>query len=204
VRVLQDISNSLEYGYAKPVDGIAVLDAASAASAEPRLSSMLIACVAEGAGVSFLPPLAPDVAQAFWRETARDVAAGKKVLLAGWHGGVLAGTVTLNLATPQNQPHRAEVAKLLVDPACRRSGLARRLMQRLEQQARAAGRRLLTLDTRAGSGAEALYRGMGWQELGCIPGYAQRPDGTPDDTVFFWKRLDPMPAPDVDRESGTD
>jgi ribosomal protein S18 acetylase RimI-like enzyme len=191
VRVLADISNSLEYGYAKPVAGIAVLDIAAATSAEPRLSAILTACVAEGAGVSFFPPLARDTARAFWQATARDIAAGHKCLLAGWVGGTLAGTVTLGLGTPQNQPHRAEVSKLLVDPAIRRNGLARRLMGRLEAEARAAGRSLLTLDTRADSPAEALYRALDWRELGLIPGYALDADRRPEDVRFFWKRLDP-------------
>ncbi len=140
VRVLEDISNSLEYGFAKPVNGIEVLDAAAASSAIPAAcADILIACVEEGAGVSFLPPLPPDVARTFWQGTARDVAAGGKLLLAGWVDGVLAGTVTLALASPQNQAHRADVAKLLVHPEGRRHGLARALMQRLELEAARAG-----------------------------------------------------------------
>ena len=190
VRVLADISNSLEYGFTNSVDGIEVLDAAAAVSAIPRLSTILIACVEEGAGVSFLPPLAPDVARAFWRDTARDVAAGRKVLLAGWAGGVLLGTVTLALASPENQRHRADVAKLLVHPDGRRHGLARRLMLRLELEASRIGRPLLTLDTRGGDLAERLYRSMDWVEYGRIPGYAEQKDGTFEETVFFWKRLD--------------
>ncbi len=189
IRVLHDISNSLEFRYAKPIDGIAVLDAAGAVAAIPRLSAILTACVAEGAGVSFLPPLAPDTARDFWQATARDVAAGHKILLAGWVDGVLAGTVTLVVAMPQNQPYRAEVAKLLVDPAARRAGLARRLMTRLEQEAINAERPLLMLDTRAGSGGEALYRAMGWTLLGVVPGHAVNKDGGLDDTAFYWKRV---------------
>ncbi|MSP02105.1 MAG: GNAT family N-acetyltransferase [Acetobacteraceae bacterium] len=188
IRVLNDISSSLEYRFEKPRDGIELLDAAAAESAIPRLSAILIACVEEGAGVSFLPPLAPDVARAFWRDTARDVAGGRKLVLGGWVDGVLAGTVTLAFAWPENQPHRADVVKLLVDPAMRRHGLARRLMARLELEAVRAGRWLLTLDTRAEGGAEALYRSMGWNELGVIPCHALTKDGTFDDTVFFWKR----------------
>jgi GNAT superfamily N-acetyltransferase len=190
VRVLADISNSLENGFANAVNGIEVLDAAAAVSAIPRLSEILIACVEEGAGVSFLPPLAPEVARAFWRDTARDVAAGRKVLLAGWADGVLVGTVTLALASPQNQQHRADVAKLLVHPSGRRHGLARRLMERLELEAARAGRTLLTLDTRAGDRAEGLYRSMSWVELGKIPGYSRKQDGTYDETLFMWKRID--------------
>jgi GNAT superfamily N-acetyltransferase len=193
VRVLRDISNSLEYGFAKPVGGIEVLDAAAAVSAIPRLAEILIACVAEGAGVSFLPPLPPDAARAFWQVTARDVAAGQKVLLAGWIDGVLAGTVTLAFASPQNQRHRADVAKLLVDPHARRGGLGRRLMERLETEAMRAGRTLLTLDTRGGDRAEGLYRSMDWVEYGRIPGYAVQADGTFEETIFFWKRLSALP-----------
>jgi GNAT superfamily N-acetyltransferase len=191
VRVLADISNSLEYGFAKPVNGIEVLDAAAAASATPRLCAILDACVEEGAGVSFLAPLPPDKARAFWQDTARDVAAGSKVLLAGWIDGVLAGTVTLALAWPQNQQHRAEVTKLLVHPSGRRHGLARRLMARLEIEAVRVGRTLLTLDTRADDKAEQLYRSMGWAEYGRIPGYAVQADGTFEETLFFWKQLNP-------------
>jgi GNAT superfamily N-acetyltransferase len=189
VRVLTDISNSLEYGFAKPVEGVEVLDAAAATSAIARLSDILIACVEEGSGVSFLPPLSSEAAREFWRSTARDVAAGDTVLLAGWVDGVLAGTVTLASAWQQNQPHRADVAKLLVHPGARRHGLARRLMERLEVEAIRAGRTLLTLDTRGGDRAEILYRSAGWQEYGRIPGYAMLADGSPDEAVFFWKRL---------------
>jgi GNAT superfamily N-acetyltransferase len=189
IRALTDISNSLEYGFTKPVNGIEVLDAAAAVSAIPRLSEILAICVAEGAGVSFLPPLAPDKAREFWRSTARDVAEGSKILIAGWADGVLAGTVTLALASPQNQPHRADVAKLLVHPNARRYGMARRLMGRLEQEAALVGRTLLTLDTRAGDRAEQLYRSMGWIEYGRIPDYALTMDGSYDETLFFWKRI---------------
>jgi GNAT superfamily N-acetyltransferase len=189
IRVLDDISHSLEFAYAKPVAGIEVLDAAAAASAERRLAEILVACVALGARVSFLPPLPPDTARAFWHGQVAEIAAGRHILLAGWIGGSLMGTVTLALAGAQNQPHRAEVQKLLVDPAARRNGLARRLMTRLEQEAVRVGRALLTLDTRAGDNAEALYRSMAWQELGVIPGYALRAEGIFDNTLFFWKRL---------------
>jgi GNAT superfamily N-acetyltransferase len=189
IRVLDDISHSLEFAYAKPVMGIEVLDAAAAASAERRLAEILIACVGEGAGVSFLPPLAPAVAREFWHGASAEIAAGRRILLAGWVDGMLAGTVTLVFATAQNQPHRADVIKLLVAPAARGKGLARVLMQRLENEAIRAGRTLLTLDTRAGDRAEGLYRTMDWQELGRVPGHAIAADGSFDDTLFFWKRL---------------
>jgi ribosomal protein S18 acetylase RimI-like enzyme len=189
VRVLDDISDSLEFPYAKPVNGVEVLDIAGATSAERRLAEILIACVDGGAGVSFLPPLSRDKAKAFWHRVASDVGNGKRVLLAAWRDGVMAGTGMLDLATPDNQPHRAEVQKILVDPAGRRRGVGWEIMQGLEQAAVAAGRSLLTLDTRAGDAGEALYRARGWREAGRIPGYALSIDGGLHDTVFFWKRL---------------
>ena len=200
IRVLNDLSNSLEFGYAKPVIGVEVLDAAAAASTERCLAELLTACVADGASVSFLPPLAPDVARAFWRRNSREVAAGGRVLIAGWVDGRLAGCVTLDLDTPANQRHRAEVQTLLVDPATRRRGLARALMQRVEVEATRQGRTLLTLktsvgDTSAGdagardtsAGAEALFRGMGWIGGGRIPMYTRATDGTLCDTLYFYK-----------------
>lgn len=189
LRVLNDISHSLEFAYAKPVNGVLVLNAAAAGSAAPRLRDVLSACVAEGTGTSFLPPLDPDVAQSFWCGIAKDVAAGICILLGGWIDGVLHGTVTLAFAGAENQSHRAEVRNLMVHPGGRRAGLARAMMQRLEQEAVRSGRTLLTLDTRAGDRAEGLYRSMGWHEAGIIPGYTLRPDRTPADALFFWKTL---------------
>ncbi len=191
IRILDDLSKSLEFRYAKPASGLVVeaLDAA-AASAERRLSEILIACVAAGAAVSFLQPLAPEAARVAWRKVAAEVAAGSRILLAAWAEGALVGTVQLDLGTPPNQPHRADVAKLLVDPAARRQGIGRALMRRAEQTAQRVGRSLLVLDTRAGDSAEPLYRSLGWHEAGRIPGYALNPDGQGyHDTVYFWRRL---------------
>ncbi len=189
INVLHDLSNSLEFGYAKPVSGIEVLDTAAAASAERRLAEILRACVDAGASVSYLPPLDRDVACGFWRRMAADVAAGTRILLAAWDDAVLVGTVMLEFAASPNQPHRAEVQKLLVHPDVRRRGVARTLMARAEIEAARVGRTLLTLDTRAGDAAERLYRGMGWNEAGRIPGYALNADRTPCDTIFFWKTV---------------
>ncbi len=185
IRVLNDKSSSLEFGYAKPVDGIETLDIASAGSAERRLAEVLVACVDDGASVSFLPPMDLTKARSFWRRITTEVGARSRILLAGWRSGTLVGTVMLDLGTPENQSHRAEVQKLLVHPAARRSGLGRELMFEAEYQARRAGRTLLTLDTRAGGAGEALYRAEGWHEAGRIPGYTI--DGA--ETVLFWKRL---------------
>jgi GNAT superfamily N-acetyltransferase len=192
IRILDDISNSLEFRYAKPLAGLVVeaLDAAAAASAERRLTDLLVGCVADGASLTWLAPLAPAVAQAYWKRVSSQVALGKAVLLAAWLDGELAGTVQLDLDQPENAPHRAEVTKLLVDPRRRRLGVGRALMRRAEQTARGIGRRLLTLDTRRGTPAEALYRAAGCTELGTIPGFEIGPDRAPADVVFFWKRLD--------------
>ncbi|WP_368416748.1 GNAT family N-acetyltransferase [Falsiroseomonas sp.] len=191
IRVLHDLSNSLEFRYVKPIAGLVVeaLDAAAAASAERRLSALLAACVADGASLTWLPPLAPAVAQGHWRGVSSQVALGKAVLLVAWLEGEVAGTVQLALDMPENQPHRAEVQKLMVMPTARRRGVGRALMQRAEQVARSIGRGLLVLDTRAGTPAEALYRALGWTELGTIPGGELGPDRQPADVVHFWKRV---------------
>jgi len=191
IRALNDVSNSIEFAYAKPLAGVAVrrLDAAAAASAEVRLAAVLKDCVDGGASVSYLPPLDIAVARAFWRRAATDVAAGKRILLAAWADGEIVGTVQLDLATPPNQPHRADLQKLLVIDRARRRGIARGLMAGAEQAAQAAGRTLLVLDTCAGGGAEALYRSLGWTAAGCIPGYAVHGDGSPCDTVIFYKKV---------------
>lgn len=191
LRVLNDLSNSIEFVYAKPLTGTVVqrLDAAAAHAAIPRLSDILIACVDAGASVSYLPPLARDTATKFWTRSASAAAMGSRILLAGWVDGTLQGTVTLDLDMPPNQPHRADVAKLLVHPQARRRGLARALMDRLEAEARAANRHLLVLDTREGDAAEPLYRAMGYTEAGRIPGFALNAEGAYDATIIFWKNL---------------
>ncbi len=189
VRVLNDVSNSLEYGYGKPVIGVAILDIAAATSAEARLADILIACVDAGASVGFRAPLSRAKAMAFWHRVAAGVGTGDCVLLVAWRDGVMLGTGMLDLATPENQSHRAEVQKLLVHPAARRGGIGRQIMAALEGAAVAAGRALLTLDTCAGGAGEALYRALDWREAGRIPGFALDADGVARDTVLFWKQL---------------
>lgn len=187
VRVLDDAAHSLEFAYTKPVNGVEALDIAAATSAETRLVVILIACVEAGASVSFLPPLPREKARAFWHRVANDVGAGKRILLAAWRDGAMVGTGMLDLATPENQPHRAEVQKVLVHPSVRRSGVGRQIMLFLERSAVTAGRTLLTLDTRACDTGEELYRALGWHEAGCIPGYALDADGSAHATRFYWK-----------------
>lgn len=189
IRALDDLSHSLEFGYAKPLDGVLSLNAPAAASAERPLAEILIACVAGGASVSFLPPLSLDTARSYMRDVAQQVATGRCILLAGWTGGVLSGTVRVQIDTPQNQPHRAEICKMLVHPDARRHRLAHRLMLAAEAAAVAAGRTLLTLDTLAGGAGEQLYRRLGWVEAGAIPGYSLDAAGRPEATIFFYKNI---------------
>ncbi len=191
IRVLGDKSNSIEFAYAKPLAGIAVqlLDAAAAGSAEGRLAAVLKDCVDGGASVSFLPPLDLAAARAFWRRAATAVAAGKRMLFAAWAEGEIVGTVQLDLDTPPNQPHRADLAKMLVMRHARRRGIARQLMVAAEAAARAAGRTLLVLDTWEGGEAEPLYRSLGWIEVGRIPDYALLADGKLGATVVFYRQL---------------
>lgn len=189
IRILDDLSNSLEFRYTKPLRGLMVeaLDAAADASAERALAALLVDCVAEGASLSYLPPLAPGVARDAWKRVSSEVALARRVLLVAWLDGVLVGTVQLGLATQPNQPHRADVEKLMVHPAHRRRGVGRALMQRAEQTARGVGRRLLVLDTRRGTAAEALYRATGWAEAGSIPGGELDAAMQPCDILYFWK-----------------
>lgn len=191
IRALDDLSHSLEFGYAKPLTGIVVqrLDAAAAASAVPCLAALLKTCVDAGEAMSFLAPLAPATAQAYFRRVAGQVARGERVLFAAWHEGVLSGTVVLDLAMPENQRHRAEIKKLMVVQRARRRGIAGRLLEAAGAEARAGGRALLTLDTVTASTAETLYLAQGWMRLGVIPDFTRRADGTPEATSFFWKQL---------------
>lgn len=169
---------------------IDVIAPADYGAAVPDLAEVLSACVEAGAGVSFMLPFPPSEAAGFWQGLAPRVAEGTILVLAARNDrGCIEGTVQLQLVTAPNQPHRAEVAKMLVHPRARRQGLAEALMRRLETEARRLGRRLLTLDT-AGDVADRLYRRLGFQEVGTIPGFAYWPDGRLSDTTIFYKWLD--------------
>lgn len=191
IRVLDDLSHSLEFAYAKPLTGIVVqrLDAAAAVSAVPRLAAVLKECVDDGASVSFHAPLPMPTARAYWKRVASQAAIGERVLFAAWCDGELAGSVTLALDMPQNQQHRAEIKKLIVAPGARRRGIARHLLRAAEAVARGAGRAVLALGTLTGGAAERLYRSEGWTQYGTIPDFTRTADGTPEATTFFWKRL---------------
>lgn len=154
------------------------------------LSDVLIDCVQGGASVSFLWPLSRERAVAHWREVAAAVARGERqVIVARASTGALLGTVQVILKLPENQPHRAELAKMLVYRSARRRGVGAALLQAAEQNAQRAGRSLLVLDTVSGAEGDRLYRRHGWQRCGEIPNYARWPDGRPCPTTVYYKQL---------------
>jgi GNAT superfamily N-acetyltransferase len=153
------------------------------------LAGVLVDCVAGGASVSYLWPFSHEQARGAFEAVAAEVEQGRRLLLAAFANGDLVGTVQVNLALPPNQPHRAEIAKLLVHRSARRRGIALLLREGAEAEARAEGKTLLVLDTVTGDDAERLYERLGWTRVGVIPGYALYPDGRPCDTTIFWKAL---------------
>jgi GNAT superfamily N-acetyltransferase len=167
---------------------ITILDAAAAKAAIIGLADVLADCVAGGASVNFMLPYSSADAALFFEKVIASVARGETVLLAARLDGRIVGTVQLGLDTPPNQPHRADVKKLLVHRAARGHGIGAALMTRIEQEAKARGRVLLVLDT-AGAEAERLYVRSGWQRVGTIPDYAMWPGGGFGDATFFWKKL---------------
>ena len=153
------------------------------------LAGVLIDCVEGGASVSFMHPLPRDRAVAFWRRVAQGVAAGERALLVAEDARGLCGTVQLVLDQPENQPHRAELSKMLVHRRARRQGLGAALIRAAEATARECGKTLLVLDTVTGSDAERLYTRLGWQRCGEIPGYALWPKGGLCSTTVFYRVL---------------
>jgi GNAT superfamily N-acetyltransferase len=155
------------------------------------LAQLLVDIVASGEAVSFVSPFEMAQAEAWWTNTLA-VAGTAAVFLVARDAEGIVGTVQLHRAWAPNQPHRAEITKLLVHERARRSGIGARLMRTIERAAWDAGITLLTLDAKRGGAAERLYRRMGWIEVGMIPGFAVDPDGqTPHDAVFFYKVLSP-------------
>lgn len=153
------------------------------------LAEVLIDCVEGGASVSFLLPLSREKAGAYWRGVAESATRGERLLLAAIDdAGVIVGTVQVMLDLPENQPHRGDLAKMLVHRRARRRGVGAALLDAAERSARAEGRSLLVLDT-ASADAERLYERQGWERVGVVPGYALYPDGRPCATTFFFKAL---------------
>ncbi|MCA1456425.1 GNAT family N-acetyltransferase [Bradyrhizobium sp. BRP22] len=169
---------------------IFVLDAPIPDAALDQLASVLVDCVDGGASVSFMAPFSQAEGLAYFRKVADAVASGDAVLLAAKRDGKIVGTVQLGLDTPPNQPHRADVKKMLVHRSARGCGIGAALMAQVEAEATRRGRWLLVLDTVPGENGYRLYKRAGWTESGIIPNYALFPDGRLCDTAVFWKRLD--------------
>ena len=153
-----------------------------------QLADVLVDCVEGGASVSFMLPLTRERASAFWRRVGEGVAHGDRVLLVAEDAQGIVGTVQLLLEMPENQPHRAEVAKMLVHRRARRQGIGALLMQAAEQLGRERAKTLLVLDTSSAE-AERLYARLGWTRVGVIPGFALLPGGEPCDTTYFYRAL---------------
>jgi ribosomal protein S18 acetylase RimI-like enzyme len=164
-----------------------------ALSASPKirekLSEILIEVVANGGSVSFMHPLEPEAAEAYWDEALAAAARDDRIVLGAWDGEVLAGTVTLLLDCPPNQPHRAEIAKLMTRLSHRGRGVAVALMRAAEDLAVERARTLLVLDTATEGGASRLYEGLGFTLTGEIPDYALKPHGGLTGTKIYWKRI---------------
>ena len=172
---------------------IQALDGPAAWVAGAALADILIDCVERGASVSFMHPLARERAEDFWAGVAESVARGERILLVAALDGEIVGTVQVVFAGPENQPHRADIAKMLVHGRARRQGIAERLMRAAEAAALAGGKTVLVLDAVTGGDAERLYARIGWTRVGVIPNYALFPDGRPCDTTYFYTAISPRP-----------
>jgi GNAT superfamily N-acetyltransferase len=153
------------------------------------LAAVLADCVAGGASVGYMEPFSQADARAVYEDYVRDAGHGRRIILGAFVDGDLVGTAQLVLAVPPNQPHRADVARVLVHRSARRRGIAQRLMDQLEHEARTEGKTLLVLDAVTGGDAARLYERLGWNEVGVIPNYALYPDGRLCDTTVFWKEV---------------
>ncbi|HDR8948008.1 TPA: GNAT family N-acetyltransferase [Burkholderia vietnamiensis] len=166
------------------------VDAREAHACVDALADVLIDCVEGGASVSFMLPIARATAVAFWKQVAEGVARGERILLVAEDAAArIVGTVQIVTAQAENEPHRADVAKMLVSRRARRQGIAAKLLAAADHAAREAGKTVLVLDTVTGGDAERLYERAGWQRVGVVPNYALMPDGTPCATTYFHKQL---------------
>lgn len=168
---------------------ISLLNFEEAKAAVPALAEILTDCVNSGASVGFMAPSKAHDFIPYWDRITNEVESGDTALLVAEHNGEIVGTVQLGLAQMPNQPHRADLKKLLIHRKARGLGLARKLMEAIEEEARNRRKTLLCLDTATGSPAEAIYTHLGWERVGVIPNYALYPDGSPCATTLFYKGL---------------
>ncbi|PEI03253.1 GNAT family N-acetyltransferase [Pantoea agglomerans] len=167
----------------------ATLSATQAQQLLGELTDVLQGCVADGACVGFIDAEDDEVMVRFWQQRIASITSGDSELLVARQHGRIVATVIISRSGMPNGRHRAEISKLLVHPQARRQGIARELMQRAEQRARAQGKTLLVLDTRSGDVASDLYRSLGWQVAGSIPCYAESTAGVLDATTYMYKVL---------------
>ena len=167
------------------------LDPNESSEAVAGLAAVLKDCVEGGASVGFMAPLPVERATDFWRSVVSGVAAGGRILLVArtLPDRQIVGTVQVVSAQPENQPHRADIAKMLVSPSARRQGIGAMLMRAAEDAARQAGKTILVLDTVTDGDAERLYERLGWIRSGIIPKYALWPEGGFCDTTVFYRDL---------------
>lgn len=168
---------------------IEILDEETAEAAIPALAEILRDSVANGASVGFMNWNTTADYERFWRDVSAGVANGQVILLAARSDDGIVGTAQLHLIGKPNQPHRAEIAKVLVHSRARRQGIGEALMHRAEAIAREKGRDLLVLDTDEHGAARRLYNRLGWTEVGTIPRFALMPDGADCGSTFFYKSL---------------
>ena len=154
------------------------------------LAALLVATVAAGGSVSFMHPLDPNEAEAFWTRSLAAAERGERIVLGAFADDDLVATLTLHLDCPPNQPHRSELAKMMTRPSHRGRGLASRLIRAAEAEAAARGRWLIVLDTATDEGAAGFYEKHGYRLAGEIPDYALKPHGGLTGTLLYWKRLD--------------
>ena len=175
---------------AELADAIVVRRVGSDANVAGGLADVLVDCVEGGASVSFMLPLSRERAEAYWASALDSASRGERIVMVAEEAstGVVVGTVQVVLTAPENQPHRGEIAKMLVHRRARRRGVAEALMHAIEAAARGVGKTLLVLDT-SSADAERLYERLGWQRVGVIPGYALWPSGGLVDTTVFYKIL---------------
>src|SRR6478736_10483217 len=157
-----------------------------------QLTDVLFDCVEGGASVSFMHPLNRDHARAFWQRVAEDVARGARALIVATDAHGICGTVQLIFDLPDNQPHRADLAKMLVHRRARRLGLGAKLLTAAEAAARESGKTLLVLDAVTGGDGARLYERMGWSRVGDIPNYALYPRGGFCSTTYYYRELKPI------------
>jgi GNAT superfamily N-acetyltransferase len=168
---------------------IRLLNPAEADAARDQLIDLLFDCVEGGASVNFVQPMTREKSAAWWHGALASHARHERLILVAEEDGRIDGSVQLVPAGQENQPHRADIAKLLVHRRARRNGLGAALMQAAEAEAKRLGRTLLTLDTETGSAGDHLYRRLGWTEFGQVPGYAVTADGSHRQTCSFYFKM---------------